>query len=381
MSVRYLPLLLAPLLISGAAEARMLMRVFDQAGNPTETIDLQAIRRSTPATHGIGLEMSVFPSTPGGDAQRVPLTPLPLARAPVSSPARALDVDHGRPKLRLTAALAARRDDLRWSIADIDNQPDVLSELIWRKQKSLMFSVLGEAETAQGWLLSAEVGAATLLNGEIQDSDYDGDGRTQEWSRTLGESDDAGLMDLRIAAGRRFNIGAHALSASLGYAWHEQNLRVGTVTQVVSEPNSHGFSLPPTGSRFDAQSSYTARWYGPRLDLNLALSWPAGWGLTLGAWREWVDYKGSGNWALRAEFKHPESFTHRSDGRVSGIKAEWSRPWRKQGRLSLSWEKVRGRAGAGRDIVHFVDAGDASTRLNAVVWDNESLKLGARWAF
>lgn len=368
----------------------MTMRVFAPGGGTAAAVALEmpAMGRvtPTPAEGAIALEMSVFPSGPGQAIRRVGLEEV----APGGGAASARAVPAARPStggkgeavaLRLDTSLAARRDALRWSIADVDGMPDILSELTWRDQKSLMFTARGEAAWPAGWWLAGQAGAGTLLKGDIRDSDYDGDGRTQEWSRTVGESDDAGLMDLLIEGGRRFRFGPHVLNASLGYAWHEQNLRFGEVTQIVSEPNSFGILLPPAGTVFDARSSYTARWWGPRLGLDLALALRGGWGLKLSGWREWVDYKGTGNWALRDEFAHPESFTHLADGRVTGLGVGLSRAWRRHGRLSLDWEKVRGRTDPGADITHFVNFGDLSTRLNEVAWDSESLKLSLEWTF
>lgn len=387
MKMTRLPLLFCPLLACSPAQATMTMRVFAPDGGAARMVRLEAPspNRTPPsvAEGAITLEMSVFPTAPGQAMRRVALEGLAAANAASGEPTAPIPGRAGAEalKLRLEAGLAARRDDLRWNIADGDGMPDVLSELTWREQKSLVLNARGEAEWPSGWLLAAEVGAGTLLKGEIQDSDYDGDGRAQEWSRTVGESDDAGLLDLTLSGGHRFRFGPHAVTASVGYAWHEQNLRSGLLTQAISEPNSFGVLPPPKGTRFDARSSYTARWRGPRLALGLDLALAGGWGMNLGAWREWVDYKGTGNWALREELAHPESFTHLADGRVTGLGVGLGRSWRKNGRLSLAWEKVKGRAGPGTDTTHLVDGGDLSTRLNEVVWDSESLRLGLQWAF
>jgi hypothetical protein len=195
MKMTRLPLLFCPLLACSPAQATMTMRVFAPDGGAARMVRLEAPspNRTPPsvAEGAITLEMSVFPTAPGQAMRRVALEGLAAANAASGEPTAPIPGRAGAEalKLRLEAGLAARRDDLRWNIADGDGMPDVLSELTWREQKSLVLNARGEAEWPSGWLLAAEVGAGTLLKGEIQDSDYDGDGRAQEWSRTVGESD------------------------------------------------------------------------------------------------------------------------------------------------------------------------------------------------
>lgn len=130
----------------------------------------------------------------------------------------------------------------------------------------------------------------------------------------------------------------------------------------------------------NAHSSYTSRWWGPRLGADADFALSGGWTLSMAGWREWVDYEANADWALREAFSHPESFTHLADGHITGLQLGLSRPWRKNGRLSLVSERVRGRVGPGTDITHFGSLGDLSTALNEVVWDSDALRLSWRWA-
>ncbi|HNU64155.1 MAG TPA: hypothetical protein PKJ96_06500 [Thiobacillaceae bacterium] len=348
------------------------------------------------AVGGEGPRLILLEQTPAGVGLREPAAAAAMPPAPVllrmtdarlsptksaSRPVAAL-TDAGLPlKTSLTLGVGPRRDDLRWSIADVDGSPDVLSELTWRDQKSLMLNVRGEVVWPSGWLLTSEAGLGAQLQGEVQDSDYDADGRTQEWSRSVGQADDGDMLDVLLTGGHRFHFGAHTLGVRLGYAWHDQNLRFSKATQVVAQPNSFGFTLPPVGTTFDAMSSYSASWWGPHLALDLDLALGGGWRLGLSAWREWVDYEGTGNWALRSEFDHPESFTHLAEGRITGLKAGLTRNWGKSGRLGLAWERVRGRTDSGTDITHFTGMGNVPTGLNEVLWDSEIWKLELAWTF
>lgn len=370
-------LALGALLALPAAAAEMNMRVFVPSAG---TSSLVPIERPTP-TGERSLQMWVFPAAAGEAIRRVELGTAASGEAirqvePETAAAPAALAEQEAPQLRAGLYLGARRDDLRWSIAGIAGSPDVLSELSWRNQRSAVMTARGELEWPSGWLLAGDLGAGAVLAGEVQDSDYLGNGRTQEFSRSLGESDGS-LLDATLAGGYRLRLGAHAFTVSAGYAWHEQDLHIGNVTQIIS--TLPGF--PPVGIGFDARSSYRAQWHGPHAGLDLELALPRGWSLGLGAWREWVDYKGVGNWALREEFAHPESFTHLSAGQVTGFKASLNWQWRKSGRIGLTWGQVRGRADGGVDITHFEQFGDTVTRLNEVVWDSESLRLGLQWSF
>jgi hypothetical protein len=272
-------------------------------------------------------------------------------------------------------ALGYRRDALNWNIAaDASGTatPNVLSELDWSDIEIVELRLRADTTLPSGLHLRGGAGYGTIVDGRNRDSDYSGDDRTGEWSRSNNDSVDDDVWDLAVAAGWRFALGDGARFTPLaGYGYHRQNLRL-----------SNGYqTIPATGAFPGLDSTYRSRWSGPWLGAELDRSAAGARGFLRLAYH-WADYSAEANWNLRAEFAHPKSFEHEANGRGQSLAAGLAVPIAARGwSLALTLDYQRWRTGPGVDRVYFADGTVGTTRLNEVRWDTRSLSLGLERRF
>lgn len=269
-----------------------------------------------------------------------------------------------------------RSDELRWSIAgDLSGSlsPNVLSELAWKSVDIVQLSVGWKLEPAHGPQLRADAAYGWIYDGRNRDSDYLGDGRTLEFSRSDNETRDDDVRDLALALGypltyRVDRVLLH-VTPLLGFSRHEQRLRI-----------TNGFqTIPLLGPFPGLDSTYRTRWSGPWIGIEFESDLGSASSAFIRLERHWADYTARANWNLRDDFQHPRSFEHEADGKglvaslgiVSPIREKWS------ARVSLDYQ--RWRTDPGIDRVYFASGAVAATRLNEVKWSSRTISIGLQW--
>ncbi len=306
------------------------------------------------------------------------LTPVVcLAWGPVSVGQSALAVDAGQ-----------RTDQLDWNIAGTSagTGPNILSELTWKDLQIIQFRVHGELDlviAGKPWFrphLRGNLGFGQIYSGQNQDSDYDGDNRTQEFSRSNNAADQGDVLDLSLGVGQRFSFLEErlALTPLLGYSYHQQNLRMLDGYQTI-ETLPH---TPPVGPfERELDSSYDTEWRGPWLGLEIR--YLLNNRLLIKGLSEYhrATYAAEANWNLRTDFAHPLSFAQSADGHgwVHEVGLEF--PLRERLSLSLSGTYQRWQTDTGRDRVFLANGTISDTRLNRVNWTSASVQGGLSYAF
>lgn len=291
----------------------------------------------------------------------------------------------GESRLDFSTGYATAEFD--WSIAGNLNgtSPNVLSELTWDKLNIWYYAFDGEYQFDNGWLLKGRYQGGEVVSGDNQDSDYLGNNRTLEFSRSNNETGGY-TTDINLALGYRtllFND-SHNLLISVapyvGYFYNQQHLEVTNGYQSVS---AFGFPVP-VGPIAGLDSYFETRWRGPFVGFELAI---LGKKNTLAASFEYhkADYYGYGNWNLRSDFEQPKSFEHSADGR--GIKAKLTftrkinifhnNPFE----LSLETGVEKWRTKSGIDQTNLADGRRLKTRLNETSWQSAFVGLGLRYSF
>jgi hypothetical protein len=295
-----------------------------------------------------------------------------------------------------------RQDHLDWNIAgNLDGtSPNVLSELSWDDLELLQVDArgsftLGRPGAPVAFHLRSTLGVGAIIHGSNQDSDYGGDNRTLEFSRSNNDTSDGGALDFSIGGGPRFNIGGGALTLTplFGYSYNGQYLRLSEGNQTVSNQDiatavfgvdADGeplVNVPPTGPFSGLDSSYDAHWWGPWLGLDLTLAPTPALTLTGSGEYHLGDYLGEADWNLRTDLAHPVSFDHQADasGVVLSLGTEWTfhRRWALTGRFGYQkWQTDKG-----LHRVFLTDGTVGVTRLNEVNWESAALMVGARCRF
>jgi len=214
----------------------------------------------------------------------------------------------------VTVTNGYRHDDFDWSIAG--GGVNVLSELTWRDLEIYQVNAAGkylhEFPSRLTIYTRANLGYGWILSGENQDSDYDGNDRTLEYSRSSNDGGGGNVWDASGGVGLKtdFGRGVFSLVPLVGFSYREQNLRISDGFQTIATAGR----TPPIGPISGLDSTYETRWYGPwaGLDLEILPSERMRFHGTFEYHR--IQYEGVGNWNLRTDFAHPKSFEHLADG-------------------------------------------------------------------
>jgi hypothetical protein len=326
--------------------------------------------------------------TVAADDKRVP-QPSYHKKAPVNrgiSSSLERTFDTWQTEFALTAGI--RRDSLEWSIAgnSAGANTDVLSALDWSDVGSYQVRLANRSRFHRHIYLRSAFSYAWIQDGTVRDSDYDGNDRTLEWSRSISESSGDEMWDLSAGGGYAFFLLNERLLLAplLGVSYHKQNLRITNGFQVLSE-RSPAPAIGPLSSELN--STYFGRWMGPWIGCDFRyltqkrdpqfLSMAFGLSLEL----HLADYYGEGNWNLRSDLGHPRSFEHDADGLGRCMSFEWLITMADHWDLLFSASYEQWSTGSGIDRKFLAGGGTSTTRLNGVDWDSSSFMVGAAYHF
>ncbi|MBI3553356.1 MAG: hypothetical protein HY077_12750 [Elusimicrobia bacterium] len=299
----------------------------------------------------------------------MPLWALLAASLLASSPARAAKEVRGT----LELASGYRKDSLNWNIGfpATPGSPDVLSELTWRRVVVYDFQLrlsLEYAGVLQGRL---KLGRGVIVDGDVQDSDFGGSGRTFEFSRSDSKANKGYTQDVSLGVGARISGAKFSLSPlPLGMSYDSLNLRMSNGVQTHSSCAPNGQCGAPVGPITGLNSSYNASWTGPwsgvdaefaEDDFLLRLTYEYHWK---------AKYSGKADWNLRQDLAHPVSFKHAATG--AGTVAELRLDYVAASNWSVgiagtyqSWS-----AEAGTDTTFLAGGAQGAAKLNKVRWNS-----------
>jgi hypothetical protein len=270
-----------------------------------------------------------------------------------------------------------RQDNLSWSIAGIDGSPNILSELSFDDVVSLEVGVDLDLRAPVGFEAEIALRYGEIVDGSNRDSDYMGDDRTGEWSRSDNAVDDDDVWDTSVGIGwgidwtdRRSGRSAR-FTPMIGYAINQQNLRLSDGVQ----------TIPPSGSFPGLDSTYQSEWRGPWIGLHSLYEGAPRWQLGLDLEFHWGDYEAVADWNLRTDLQHPRSFEHDADGRGLRLLLEGIRQLGRRSDLTLRLGLEDWETDAGTDRIYLADGSVVSTRFNGAQWQSLSLDLGWRYRF
>jgi hypothetical protein len=281
-----------------------------------------------------------------------------------------------------------RKDQLNWHIAGNrqGNNPTILSELSWSDLKIYQIKLANRTVIKDRVFLRGEFTYGTVVSGDNRDSDYSGDNRTGETSRSLNGVDGNDVWDASIGIGPRFSFfdTTVVVCPMLGYAVSEQDLNLVDGYQAIS---NQPLDTPPVGPIAGLDSHYQTRWKGPWLGVDLLFLIPCSngpfsrIGVIFTGEYHWVDYDADANWNLRSDLDHPVSFSHDAEG--TGIMAgatilfETGNRWG----IQVGMNSKEMTTDAGQDQIYYSDGTTAATRLNQVRWRSFTVEAGFSYRF
>lgn len=281
-----------------------------------------------------------------------------------------------------------RTDRLNWHIAGSQqgSDPTILSELTWSDLEIYQLKLANRTVIRDRLYLRGEFTYGMVVSGDNRDSDYNGDDRTQETSRSLNGVDGNNVWDASVGIGPRFSFfdSTVVVCPMIGYAVSEQDLNIVDGYQVISNQPP---DTPPVGTIAGLDSRYQTRWKGPWLGVDLLFSIPCTdgpftrVGVMFTGEYHWVDYDADANWNLRSDLDHPVSFSHDAEGSggVAGatILLETSSRWGIE--VGMNWKEMT--TDAGQDRIYYSDGTTSDTRLNRVRWRAFTFEAGLSYLF
>lgn len=271
--------------------------------------------------------------------------------------------------MTFSVSTGQRKDNLNWNIAG--STVSVLSELKWENMAIAQLQAEGKFNLKNDRWLRVKLGYGVINSGTNQDSDYSGNNRTQEFSRSNSKAG-RDVLDTSIGIGKKLRL--HELSAGrviyvtpfFGLSINQQNL---TMTDGVQ-------TIPPSGSFPGLASSYDSQWVGPWLGAEALLETERGWAMMANAEYHLVMYSAKGNWNLRTDLAHPVSMKHTATGQGIVLYLGASYPVGKNWKINFMLEQQQWTTWAGKYQVYSADGTVLSGRLNAVNWDSTSYNFG-----
>lgn len=288
-----------------------------------------------------------------------------------------------RKDLALTAGY--RADTLDWNIAG-DNSgqnPDILSELTWRDlriyQVGLIASVeyVGSDAASTSLLMRGALGLGRIVQGKNQDSDYDGDNRTLEFSRSNNNADAGSVIDLSLASGCKIRLrdNRYTLNPLVGFSYYAQNLTMSDGEQTLSE------QAYPLGPIDGLNSTYDAAWYGPWLGVDVIATPNRNWTFSTGIELHQVFFRAEADWNLRSDLAHPKSFEHKGDGFGVIWHLGSSYALTPNLEITVSAELKNFAIRDGTDRTFLPDGREGTTRLNEVNWRSKMFSAGVNYRY
>ena len=295
----------------------------------------------------------------------------------VSAPAWAID----EWKYKLDLEYGLRTDQLNWNIAGnlAGTGPNIISELTWNNvgfhEAKLGFRFIGD----DTWYIKGYTSNGWGYKGSNQDSDYNGDNRTQEYSRSASDSDRSTAEDFSIALGQQIRIDNRiGITPLVGFSSHRQTFGMTTGEQTVCDssgtPNSCNNGLGPFAG---LNSTFTTHWRGPWLGLDLRYASAYRW-TTYAEWEyHYSYYDAQANWNLRTDLQHPVSQRQTASGTGThlglGVSYALATP---NSFLNLGLKQTQYSTRAGVHNFYRTNGTVASQRLNGVNWSSRSVTIG-----
>jgi hypothetical protein len=270
-----------------------------------------------------------------------------------------------------------RQDDLSWSIADTDGSPDILSEVSFDDLRIAQIGAELDLRTARGFEAEVALRFGEIVEGDNRDSDYLGDDRTGEFSRSDNAVEDDDVWDGSVGIGWGFDWTDSRTGRSarfipmVGYSVHQQNLRITDGYQ----------TIPPTGSFPGLDSTYEAEWRGPWLGVHSLYEATAKWSAEIDLEFHFADYEAVAQWNLREDLAQPKSFEQEAEGRGLRLLLKGVRRLGPRSDFTLRLALDDWETDAGTDRIFLADGSVVSTRLNEVEWQSLAIEAGWRLRF
>ena len=306
-----------------------------------------------------------------------------------------------------------RQDKLDWNIAssgqiilDIPRtNPNIISELNWDNIEIATIELGASMRLPSNFIFDAKFAYGQVFDGENQDSDFLGDNRTLEFSRSNNNADEGSTIDLSMSLGYQLDFGVIdstpivSFIPKVGYSYYAQNFKMTNGYQTVSRPdyidyvNDRNRAFDPNAEELDfgppnlgnfggLDSSYEGSWHGPWAGIDSQINIGKYVSL-LGSFEyHYAFYEATADWNLREDLAHPESYTQEAEGTGFNISLGSEVRVNDALRISLSVDYKKWDADKNGSTTFFGSGGGiGETFLNEVNWESMGANVGLQYQF
>jgi hypothetical protein len=272
-------------------------------------------------------------------------------------------------------SVGPRLDEFRWSVAgnSVGQNPNVLSELTWSDIESVQLNASADTTFGADFRLQGMLSYGSIHNGQVQDSDYFGNNRTNEVSRAVADSDGDDLMDINLSFGKRFVVTdaeSTTITPLVGISYHTQDFVITNGKQQIDTLGGTA-GQPLSG----LNSTYETEWWSTYLGFQIDHQGKA-WDVYGRVEYHSIDFKGEADWNLRADYAHPRSFKQEADGSgptyLIGARYQFNPNWSFSANVKWwNWDSDNGDS-----TTYLANGQTIGTHLNTAQWEGRSVLLG-----
>lgn len=280
-----------------------------------------------------------------------------------------------------------RQDNLHWSIADPSGTPNILSELQWKNIQIWEVQAQARVLFQDVLYMRGMADYGRIYGGHNQDSDYAGDHKTLEFSRSRADSNKGEVFDFSGGVGLLLGLECWGSDLKLyplvGYSLNEQHFRDHNGRLLINSAFSElGDELPlgDLGPIPGLHSNYRAKWEGPWAGIDAYLPLSCGETEVFGTFEyHRVRYHGTAHWNLRTDFVRDFQQSAKQGYGFYGSAGFTHRIWCNSFigvTGSYTWMNSR----HGKDKTYLA-TGTETTRFNEAIWQSWSVLANFGVAF
>lgn len=259
--------------------------------------------------------------------------------------------------------------------------PNILSEVKWKNingyEAKPGIEYTQKTGSLKGLNLQASVNKSITTSGKNQDSDYAGNNRTAEFSRSNNSSDAGHAEGFSASIGYAFNFSDDRnknysrFTALVGYAMQNQRFVARDGFQVIPAIGA----FPGLRSSYDMELSMPfigGEYYNRFADVH---------SIRINAKFSRTTLNGTGHWNLRNDFAQPDSFTQDADGYAFMLGAKYGWNFRPDLKLTLATDYNYFRSSSGNDTVYLANGTIINGGFREVRFSSIDYMAGLNYSF
>ena len=297
--------------------------------------------------------------------------------------------------LSVTPYVGITESNMDWNIAsDLQGEfiPNVLSELTFQDMSAISYGLNFRAsipinQSNTSFVIEGDFLRSDLKKGTSRDSDYAEDNRASEFSRSLADLEGDGYSNNTLGLGISkkmaiFPKGAWFAEFSVGTKRIKNNLTMTNGRQIIADPGFfNGATVEEmTSSLSDLNATYSTSWDGVWIGLRSTHYFGKN-SVVLGYQFNEIDFEGIGNWNLRDDLEHPQSFKQTGKGNGDVISLSYQRHFSRGMTVGFEFTQESWLVEQGVDETYFSGPGSTAVRLNEVNMDVSMYRVNLRKLF